>query len=146
MATSVEKYTEGGIPSNMQVLGVRVADLASVQLEAGLVVLGDTYNLFNLSADEVVLNIGVDNRSAAAASTEVEVNVDAVANVLLAAVDLTVVGKTLGTAIAPGTTGVVNVIVTGGAGGGLDIDFGIYAVVARVVSPTTQTAIDTPAP
>lgn len=146
MATKVEKYQEGGIPSNMQVLGVRTSDLVSVQLEDGVVVLGDTYNLFDLEADEVVLQIGVDNRSAAAALTVVEVNVDAVANVLLAAVDLTAVGKTLGTAIAPGVTGVVNVIVTGGAGGGLDIDFSVYAVVARVVSPVTQTAVDTPAP
>ena len=146
MATSNEKYQEGGIPSNMQVLGVRTSVLASKQLEAGVVVLGDIYNLFDLEADEVVLQIGVDNREAAAASTVVEINIDATANALLAAVDLTVVGKTLGTAILPGQTGVVNAIVTGGAGGGLDIDFNVYAVVARVVSPVTQTAVDTPAP
>jgi hypothetical protein len=146
MATSNEKYQEGGIPSHMQVLGVRTSVLKSDQLLSGVVVLGDTYNLFDLEADEVVLQIGVDVRTASAASTVVEINVDAVANVLLAAVPLSATGKTLGTAIAPGATGVVNAIVTGGAGGGLDIDFNVYAVVARVVSPVTQTAVDTPAP
>ena len=146
MATSVEKYTEGGMPSNRQVTGIRTADLVSAQLEAGLVVLGDIYNLFDLSADEVVLSIGVDVRSAAAALTVLEVNVDAVAITGLTAVDLTAVAKSVGTVPAAGATGVVNAIVTGGAGGGLDIDLSLWAVVANVKSLVTQTAIDTPAP
>jgi len=146
MATSNEKYQEGGIPSNMQVLGVRTADLVSSQLENGLVVLGDTYNLFDLDADEVVLSIGVDVRSESAASTDVEINLDATAVTGLTAVDLATVAKTVGTVPAAGATGVINAIVTGGAGGGLDIDFSVFAVVARVVSPVTQTAVDTPAP
>ena len=146
MATSNEKYTEGGMPSNRQVVGIRTADLVSAQLEDGLIVLGDTYNLFDLSADEVVVSIGVDIRSAAAASTVLEINVDAVAITGLTAVDMTAVAKSVGTVPAAGATGVVNAIVTGGAGGGLDIDFSVFAVVANVASIVTQTAIDTPAP
>lgn len=143
MADNVQFYTEGGMPSNRQVCGVRVS--RAYGNSDNPLTAGDLYKLFDLDENEVVLAMGIDVLTASAAGTAA-VTIDGVAiDAALTGVALTAVGKTAVPAAslpAAGATGVVEVTLTGAT----VADINIYAVVANVDTPTTFTKVDTLAP
>ena len=148
MAENVQFYTEGGMPSNRQVCGVRVTRVYNVA-ELPLIA-ADVYKLFDLDANEIVLSYGIDVLTAATDASAVTVAVSDGTGALtaLAAVDLKTVGKTAGVLanLAGGGLGVadtLSAVVTGAVDG---VDFNLYAIVANVDTPETFTKVDTPAP
>jgi hypothetical protein len=147
MAETTRFYTEGGMPSNRQVAGVRNTRVwGSAEYP---VVVATLYDLFELDADEVITTIGVDVLTASAAgSADVTIGGTAVPGLATAQLDLTSTGKRLATFIAGTTvfpavgTGTVEITFTGAT----VVDVNVFAVVSRVESPETFTKVDTPAP
>jgi hypothetical protein len=149
MAEKNDFYTEGGMPSNRQVAGVRNTRVYSTDARA--LVAADLYNLFELDTREVILQIGVDVLTAAAAGTAaVTIDGTAVPGLTVAEIDLTSTGKVLSTFIT-GTTPYPAVLATGATveitfTGTTEADVNVFALVMDVTSPETFTKVDTPAP
>lgn len=149
MATNIKVYTEGGMPSNMQVTGVRNTRIYGAG-DTPLIA-ADDYLLFDLSADEVILSLGIEviGPSAVAGTAVVSHRVDkdaAVGATIVTAADTTNAGKTAALLTTLpldgiGDTGVLSVKIEQ-----IDADVNVWAVVARVASLETFTVVDTPAP
>ena len=144
MAENVRVYTEGGMPSNFQVCGVRSTRLYGA--ESSPLIAADIYKMFDLSDDEVVLSYGVEVITAAPATSTFTVSDGTGALTALTAVDAEVVGKTAGviTELAGNGLGAdtLSVVITGD----VNVDLNLYAVVARVATLETYTEVGTPAP
>jgi hypothetical protein len=145
MAETTRFYTEGGMPSNRQVAGCRNTRVRANSDNP--VTAATLYDLFELSADEVITTIGIDVLATSAAGTA-DVTLGGVAVPGLASVVLTSTGKTYATFIAGTTpfpvdgTGTVEVTFTGAT----EVDVNVFAVVTNVESLETFTVVDTPAP
>lgn len=149
MADNVQVYTEGGMPSNRQVCGVRNTRIYGVTAQP--LVAADDYLLFDLSADEVILGLGIEvmTASASAGTAVVSHRVDkdaAVGATIVTAADTTVVGKTAAILTTlpkngVGDSGVLSVKIAQ-----TDADVNVYAIVANVAALETPTALDTLAP
>jgi hypothetical protein len=135
MADNNKFYTEGGMPSNMQVCGVRNGRIYSA--DGDLLIIADAYNLFDLSADEVVLAYGIEVLVAATDGSAVTVTVSDGGGAVLTAVDLKTLGKTMGVVATLDGSGIgadtLTAIITGATD---DVDFNVFAIVANVENPS----------
>ena len=144
MADANKFYTEGGMPSNMQVCGVLLSDV--VATAADTIGIG-SYPLFNLTANQVVVKMGY--------TVNVAESVNATATIAIG--DGTDVDKYL-TAETIATTKIVamdtlpslgaaeSITLTVAVAALGDAEVTLWAIVADVNSPMTHTAIDTIAP
>jgi hypothetical protein len=148
MATKVQFYTEGGMPSNRQVCGVR--NVRVFNNANALLVAADVYKLFDLDTNEIVLGYGIDVLSLATSASAVTVTISDGGGALtaLTAVPLKTLGKKAGVisqldGAGIGVADTLSAVITGEVAG---VDFNLYAIVANVDTPETFTQVDTPAP
>jgi len=112
MATYDNWYTEGGVPSNGQVAGVKVCTIDFSQQTGAQ---GDVFELFDLDTSEQVLMSGVEVVEASSVAATADVGLDG-ADEIRSAVQLNTVGAVPGGALAVGTSsGKVTVTIAGAA-------------------------------
>lgn len=144
MATHIDVYTEGGAPSNGQVASVKVGTVDLSKLISSPTAIGDIINLFDLDANEQVLQGGYEILEAADAAVVLDIGLDGGAT-FVAALDATAVAvAAVGAIPAVGTSGTVTVEVNGAAATVGKVK--VWLVVANYDDPMTFTEVDTPAP
>jgi len=147
--THVDNYAEGGAPSNGQVASVKVATVDLSKLAAvrdgGEVGIADTINLFDIQANEQFISGGYEIITAMAATAALDIGIDGGVEYVDGVV--TTVPTTPIVAAAGWLIGVAGTmtLLTSVAASSVGI-IKVWAVVANIDDPRTDTAIDTPAP
>lgn len=142
--THLDVYTEGGVPSNMQVLGVKSGTIDIAKLAAGPAAINDIINLFDLDASEQVVAGGFQIIEATDDVVTLDLGLGGGDTFGDGEIGDTPAISLIDALPAPFTAGTVTIKVLSAIATKGKIR--IWLVVAEIADNATYTALDTPAP